>query len=451
MASSATTHPPPSSEPDTAAMEAAERGLRILRERSEALEQDDAVEASRLLLRAASAESVPRGVHFALGELHYKWGELLEFGKRAELGGEGAARAVVADIKELRKRAMRKRQLAPASFGTNEASAKARRTREEVSAGEDTGRTPTIDAADDTAAARNGKEAVVEVDHPEAWEWYLKAAACGDTRAMMQLGDIAMESSAKTTANLQHAEGWYREAAAGDPPQPNAIFQIARIHHEGIGVPSDPARARELYDEAHGAGSPAAAYFLGHRFHVGDQDLGIEADGARALQLLRQASEQGHAEATFYLAQAYRSGSPEMGLPRDLRVFGELVQQAASAGSADALFALGGAYFHGEDGFARDPRAAFRCYSSAADDGGHADASYCLGVMHYAMGNLEEAFRRYQTAAEGSNMLAWRNLASMYALGEGVPRSEQMAKSILQTFGERIKRQEREERGEEDE
>lgn len=42
-------------------------------------------------------------------------------------------------------------------------------------------------------------------------------------------------------------------------------------------------------------------------------------------------------------------------------MFGELVQQAASAGSADALFALGGAFFHGEDGFARDPRAAFRC------------------------------------------------------------------------------------------
>lgn len=82
-----------------------------------------------------------------------------------------------------------------------------------------------------------------------------------------------------------------------------------------------------------------------------------------------------------------------------------------------------------------------RCYSSAADDG-HADASYCLGVMQYAMGNFEEAFRRYQTAAEGGNVLAWRNLASMYALGEGVPRSEQMAKKILSTFGEEIRRQE---------
>lgn len=71
--------------------------------------------------------------------------------------------------------------------------------------------------------------------------------------------------------------------------------------------------------------------------------------------------------------------------------------------------------------------------------------------MHYTMGDMKEAFRRYQTAAEGGNMLAWRNLAAMYALGEGVPRSEQMAKSILQTFGEKIERQEKEEEGEEDE
>lgn len=53
-----------------------------------------------------------------------------------------------------------------------------------------------------------------------------------DTQAMMQLGDIAMESSAKTAANLRQAERWYRQAAGGDPPQPNAIFQIARIYHE---------------------------------------------------------------------------------------------------------------------------------------------------------------------------------------------------------------------------
>lgn len=65
-------------------------------------------------------------------------------------------------------------------------------------------------------------------------------------------------------------------------------------------MPCDPARSRELYDEAHEAGSPAAGYFMGHRFHVGDEILGIEADGARALQLLRGASEQVRMHTTFF-------------------------------------------------------------------------------------------------------------------------------------------------------
>lgn len=39
-------------------------------------------------------------------------------------------------------------------------------------------------------------------------------------------------------------------------------------------------------------------------------------------------------------------------------------------------------------------------------------------------------------------MLAWRSLASMYALGEGVTRSEQMANNILATLGDQIERQE---------
>lgn len=68
--------------------------------------------------------------------------------------------------------------------------------------------------------------------------------------------------------------------------------------------------------------------------------------------------------------------------------------------------------------------------------------------MHYAMGNLETAFRCYQTAAEGGNMLSWRNIASMYALGEGVPRSEQMAKHIMTTLGNKIDMQDKEGEGE---
>ena len=92
---------------------------------------------------------------------------------------QGAARAVVAEIKELRKQAMRKRQLAPASSG-EKGYPKARPARG-VGVVEDKERTPTKDAAavGVTAGGGGNDASAVEADHPEAWEWYLKAAACG--------------------------------------------------------------------------------------------------------------------------------------------------------------------------------------------------------------------------------------------------------------------------------
>ena len=85
----------------------------------------------------------------------------------------------MAEIKELRKQAMRRRQLAPASSG-RKGSTKAGRT-SGIRIGEDKGRTSIDDATGVAATSRgDGKEAsAVEVDHPEAWEWYLKAAAIG--------------------------------------------------------------------------------------------------------------------------------------------------------------------------------------------------------------------------------------------------------------------------------
>lgn len=48
----------------------------------------------------------------------------------------------------------------------------------------------------------------------------------------MQLGDIAFEAAEMSEVDVQHAEKWYRRAARGDPPQPDALFQLARIQHE---------------------------------------------------------------------------------------------------------------------------------------------------------------------------------------------------------------------------
>lgn len=47
----------------------------------------------------------------------------------------------------------------------------------------------------------------------------------------MQLGDIAMKAT-RYSSNVRLAEEWYLKSAKGCPPQPGALFQLARMHHE---------------------------------------------------------------------------------------------------------------------------------------------------------------------------------------------------------------------------
>lgn len=90
----------------------------------------------------------------ALGDLHYTWGHLLEFGKRAELGADEAAKAVISEIKELRRKSIKKRRTAPASGGIRH-------------------------GAEDGIVTAGEKKKSPSINHPEAWEWYVKAADMG--------------------------------------------------------------------------------------------------------------------------------------------------------------------------------------------------------------------------------------------------------------------------------
>jgi TPR repeat protein len=69
--------------------------------------------------------------------------------------------------------------------------------------------------------------------------------------------------------------------------------------------------------------------------------------------------------------------------------------------------------------------------------------------MHYnGIGGLKRdarrAFELYNIAADGGSKDAWRNLAAMYFAGDGVPKSEDMAKEIMRViFGVEEKKEEK--------
>jgi uncharacterized protein len=291
------------------------------------------------------------------------------------------------------------------------------------------------------------------------------------SQAMLQLGDMAVEEPNGPDSNAQYAEHWYLRAAAGAPPRPDALFQLARIYHEGLVTrQSDAPKAVDLYLRAAAAGSSAAQYLLGHASHHGDAELGVQRSLAQALSYLQSAAAQEHPEALFYLAQLYRSGDnsgsatshsdattttdiadgtdsidsisssttsssssnsdkssgEEIAIQSDAAVFQHYLQRAVAAGSADAQFAQGGLCRAASDGVA-----ALHWFELAAAQG-HPEACYNAGVLRYAVGQYEAAFEHYQRAVEGGYVLAWREIAAMYLQGKGVPQSEPTAKHIMQ-------------------
>ena len=101
----------------------------------------------------------------------------------------------------------------------------------------------------------------------------------------------------------------------------------------------------------------------------------------------------------------------------------------------DALFCLADCYMQGLDGYTANHSKALPLLTKAAA-ANHADAAVTLGALYYGglaglTQDKRKAFELYNTSAEQGSQEAWRNLASMYYLGDGIPKSEEMARQIM--------------------
>lgn len=135
------------------------------------------MEALRCLLRGAANSPPSAEVFSALGDLHYIWGDRIEAGRRAQLGAKGAAKAVVAEIKELRRMAIRQRQRAPGSGGIRRPHHMKKDQADSRSSS--SWRADRALGVSNVAEGEGSDTCPADMNHPEAWEWYMKAADRG--------------------------------------------------------------------------------------------------------------------------------------------------------------------------------------------------------------------------------------------------------------------------------
>jgi TPR repeat protein len=142
----------------------------------------------------------------------------------------------------------------------------------------------------------------VEATEPVRARALLRLAAdAGNAAASEALGRACMESTPRDIACASA-----RVAAAAGAGRPSAKSLLGWMYAQGLGMPVELARARELYMEAAKAGDIAARNNLGEMYETG---RGVPADPAKAVEYYRDAAEAGFAPGQFNLGRMYATGS----------------------------------------------------------------------------------------------------------------------------------------------
>jgi uncharacterized caspase-like protein len=167
---------------------------------------------------------------------------------------------------------------------------------------------------------------------PEQEAQLAALAEQGDTRSMLGLAYINMNPNAGRFDMGRAVDLLTQAAEAGSA---EAMFELARVYEQGLGVAPDPARALELYRASAEQEYARAVNDLGFLYYQGG--LGLAADPEQALALFAQAAELRHPQALFNYAALIDDGMVAGKGPRDAAAF---LYRALRTGSRDVLDVL---------------------------------------------------------------------------------------------------------------
>jgi uncharacterized caspase-like protein len=167
---------------------------------------------------------------------------------------------------------------------------------------------------------------------PEQEQQLAALAEDGDTRSMLGLAYINMNPNSGRL-DMARAVDLLNRAAAGGSAE--AMFELARLYEQGLGVAPDPARALELYRASADQGYARAVNDLGFLYFQGG--LGLAPDTDQALAYFAQAADLRHPQALFNYAALIDDGVVEGKGPRDAAAF---LYRALRTGSRDVLDVL---------------------------------------------------------------------------------------------------------------
>ena len=230
-----------------------------------------------------------------------------------------------------------------------------------------------------------------------------------DVWAQYMKGVILLEGS----GNHEGVAAWLLQAA--NQGNPVSALLLGYCYANGFDVKIDNGVAIKWYQKAAEAGFPEAEVRLGYCYLEGTN--GLSKNDLEAVKWFRKASEQGSAKGAFLLAVCYNSGA---GVEKD-----EAKAEKLYRSSFEQVIAASQSEFGGYLALITNGEDINELYLLAAEMG-FADAQTRLGL--YLLnnptkeGDLMEAVKWLQKAADQGDGTARFNLAVCYETGSGVQK-----------------------------
>lgn len=172
-------------------------------------------------------------------------------------------------------------------------------------------------------------------DTAKGKEWLEKSARQGYVPAQSYLAEIYYFGF----NDYDQAFRWWEQASRGGDLE--ALYNIACMYADGIGVKKNIVTANELLMKGAEKGNLNCIYNLANHYKKG---LGVKQDDKMAISLYEKAAAKNHPGALYNLGIVYFNGE---GVPRDRDKASDYFIAAADNGYIYALFALGESFYKG--------------------------------------------------------------------------------------------------------
>ena len=271
----------------------------------------------------------------------------------------------------------------------------------------------------------------VEQSFEKAYSLFMEEAEEGNALAMYDIGRMHMDGLG-VVIDSDAAQAWYEKAliafseVEAEKPMPYTQYRIGKMFAVGLGTPKDYEGAADWFKMAVGKNHRYAQYSLAGLYYHGH---GVDQSYSTAFNLYSRSATQNNPYASYELAKMLRDG---IGTVKDTVKANEHFKRAFNGFSAleaeshdDKLqYRLGQMLYTGT-GTDQDTATAIIYFEKAAKLG-NVHAQYMLGRIYMEDGSgyedIEKALKWLSKATDNGNDLAQYALGKLYRDGNHVDK-----------------------------